>query len=144
MSALDEVRQAITQKLLTSGFSTAFPDVPVQYPNQAFQTPDDKTYIRLTIIHGDSIQAQLTNTRQVDRYVGILQFDVVTPLDSGTQKQNNVADFLAKVFRRTNIPTLTAGTIVFKTPSYLIVGQERGADRVVVRVPFKRDEEITG
>jgi hypothetical protein len=143
MSALDEVRKAITQKLISSGFTTAFPDVPIQYPNQAFETPIDKTYIRLSIIHGDSIQAQLTNTRQVDRHVGILQFDVVTPLDIGTKKQNDVADFIGKVYRRTNIPTVSAGTLVFKTASNLVVGQERGADRVVVRIPFRRDEEIT-
>jgi hypothetical protein len=143
MSALDEVRKAITEKLISSGFIAAFPDVPIQYPNQSFETPDDKTYIRLSIIHGDSIQAQLTNTRQVDRHVGILQFDVVTPLDSGTKKQNDVADYLGKIYRRSNIPTTTAGTLVFKTASNLVVGQERGADRVVVRIPFRRDEEVS-
>jgi hypothetical protein len=143
MSALDEVRKAVTEKLLSSGFSTTFPDVPIQYPNQSFETPDDKTYIRLSIIHGDSIQAQLAATRQVDRHVGIVQFDVVTPLDVGTKKQNDVADFLGKIYRRTNIQTATAGTLVFKTPSNFVVGQERGADRVVVRIAFRRDEEIT-
>lgn len=142
MSALDQVRQAVIQKLIASGFAATFPDVPIQYPNTSFKTPDDKTYIRLSIIQGDSIQAQLSNTRSVDRHVGILQFDVVTPLDVGTKKQNDVADFLGKVYRRTNVVTPSAGTLVFKTPSTLTVGQERGADRLVVRIPFRRDEEV--
>lgn len=142
MSALDEVRKAVTSKLQTSGFASTFPDVPIQYPNIAFSPPADKTYIRISIIQGDSIQAQLTTTRQIDRHVGILQFDVVTPLDSGTSKQNDVADFLGKIYRRAAIPTLSAGTLNFKTPSILTVGQERGADRLVVRIPFQRDEEI--
>lgn len=140
MSALDEVRQVITTKLKTSGFSTTFPDVPIQYPNQAFSAPDNKVYVKVTIIAGDSIQAQLTNTNQVDRHVGIVQFDIVAPLDSGTKKQNDVADYLGKLFRRQNIPTLTAGTLVFKTPNNVNVGSERGADRQVVRIPFRRDE----
>lgn len=144
MSALDEVRKVITQKLATSGFATTFPDVPIQFPNQAFTTPDDKTYIKISIMHGDSDQMQIATTRQIDRYIGILQFDVVTPLDVGTIKQNNVADFLGKIFRRLNLPTTTAGTIIFRTPSIMTVGQERGADRIVVRIPFRRDEEISG
>jgi hypothetical protein len=144
MSALDEVRQAITQKLATSGFTTTFPDVPIQFPNQPFETPDNKTYIKISIIHGDSDQAQLAKTREIDRHVGILQFDVITPLDSGTMKQNNVSDFLGKIYRRQSIPTLNAGTLIFRTPSHLVVGMERGADRVVVRIPFRRDEQILG
>ena len=142
MSALDEVRQAIIQKLVSSGFATTFPDVMVQLPNQSFNVPTDKTYVKLTIIHGDSQQAQLSNTRQVDRYVGLLQFDVVTPLDVGTKKQNDVTDALGKIFRRSEIQTNTAGTLIFKTPNLLTVGQERGAERVVIRIPFRRDEPI--
>jgi hypothetical protein len=142
-SPLDQVRQAITQRLASSSFVATFPNVPIQFPNQPFVTPDDKTYIKTSIIQGDSTQAQLSTSHEVDRYVGILQFDVVTPLDVGTMKQSDVADFLGKLYRRSNLVTLSAGTLVFRTPSILTVGQERGADRIVVRIPFKRDERVT-
>lgn len=142
MSALDQVRQAITQKLAMSGFTTTFPDVPIEFPNKPFETPDNKTYIKVSIIHGDSDQAQLAKTREIDRHVGILQFDVISPAESGTKKQNDVADFLGKIYRRQNLPTLNAGTIVFRTPNHLVVGMERGAERMVVRIPFRRDEEF--
>jgi len=142
MSALDEVRQAITTKLSTSGFHSTFPNVSIAMPNQPFTAPTDKTYVRLSIIHGDSIQAQLSTTNEVDRHVGILQFDVVVPLDVGTKNQNDVADYLGKIFRRSSLVTPTAGTLIFKTPNNLVVGQERGADRIVVRLPFRRDEQL--
>ena len=142
MSALDEVRQFIIQKLNTSGFGSSFPDVPIQVPNQPFATPPDKTYINVSIIHGESEPAQITQTRQVDRHVGILQFDIVTPLDIGTKKQNDVADYLSKIFRRSSIQTASAGTLIFRTPNYIVVGSDRGADRLVVRIPFRRDEQF--
>lgn len=142
MSALDEVRQAITTKLSTSGFTAAFPNVTIAFPNQPFETPDNQTYINVSIIHGDSQLAQISTDKSIDRHVGILQFDVVTPLDSGTKLSGDIADFLGKTYRRLAIATPSAGTLIFKTPTHLVVGQERGAYRLVVRIAFRRDEQF--
>lgn len=140
MSSLDQVRQAVVQKIYSSGFFAQFPDVKLQLPNQAFAVPESLAYVKLSIVHGDSDPAQIGKTVEIDRSVGFIQFDVVIPLDVGTKNQNDIADYLGKVFRRLQLPTTSAGTLNFRTPNLLTSGQERGADKLILRIPFRRDE----
>lgn len=144
MSTLDEARQAITQRLVNGLAASPFAATKVKYPNQLFDQPQGAMWGAFNILWGDGIQASIGEP-SVDRYVGLIQFDIYQPDNSGTKASNDLADFVSKLFRRYQVKPSPNNALTFRTPSLSYLGStNRGFITTTVRVPFRRDERSSG
>ena len=139
MSKIDEQRQTLTNKILTQ-FTPSYPDVPVWYPNQNFKEPEGSEWVKMSILGGESTQSNLGLTNITERHIGILQFDVVVPEDSGTKTANEIAEKLKTIFSRKDFIAGVGNCLRFQTAAITPRGVMHGSYRIVVRLPFRREE----
>lgn len=70
----------------------------VAFPNTNFERPDDGYWYELFFIPGHPIQIELGSEAR-SRWVGILQINICTPKDSGTEPINDRYESVSKLFR---------------------------------------------
>lgn len=71
----------------------------VSYPNRKFTVPQNKRWFEVYFISNPPTVASITENAQ-NRYTGIFQIDICTPLDSGEREANNKYKAIAKLFSR--------------------------------------------
>ncbi|MEO7017967.1 MAG: phage tail terminator-like protein [Leifsonia sp.] len=141
-SGLDSVREEVTRQLSTALAASIYSDIAVWYPNRPIVQKDGTIWIRLTFIGGDGIQANLGPTA-VERFVGIIQMEVVFPESSGTKKANDITDFLGKLFSRKQFYSDANNRVTCKVPKFMMInGVVDGTMRNIARVAYRRDECI--
>jgi len=139
MSKLDQARETIVSEIKNRVAASAFASIPIAYPNHAFSQPPNAPWVRVSLIGGDSNQASL-GLSPTDRHVGILQFDVVVPEDSGIKTGNEIGEFLGSIFDKKQFLATPGNSLNFKVPSYIWMGTTQGGGvRLMVRIPYRRD-----
>lgn len=136
MSFADE-RRAIETR-----FSANYTSTPVRYENLSFVQPDNASWVSLMILSGEGGQASLGGSSAIHRYGGVIQVDVFTPENSGTQAGRALADTVEAIFRQVQFSLGNSGVIHTQTPWVTNLGVEDGWYRLVVTCPFFRDRKF--
>lgn len=133
MSFADE-RRAIEQRLQSNWGATT----PIKYDNVAFTQPANSPWIALTIVNGDPRPASIST--QFKRYPGIIQIDIYTPENSGTNTARAHADTLAGYFDHAQFSAGSSGTITCRVSGIRTLPKEGGFYRLALRVEYYRDK----
>lgn len=133
-----ESLRVYAESALQSAMATAYPGVSVRYENARFHQPET-AFVDFCLLDGKSFAANM-GTRKVDRHVGVAQIDVMVPERSGTSQGNQIAEFAGKVFREQSAGLSDGARVIFRTPAFTYVGRQGGFYRIMVRVPYWRDE----
>jgi hypothetical protein len=108
-------------------------NIAVQYDNAELEAPDNESWIRLSILDGESTRSSY-NTH---RTTGIVDAAVFTPLGEGDQEALSVADRIVNTF----LPSTVNG-VQFRVPSVSSIGRSGRFWQVTVTCPFILNETI--
>lgn len=134
----DTERQKIYQ-MLRDGWTEATHG-PIMWENTPFEQPRDKLWIAVFILDVPSFQGSLPAGTTLFRHPGILQIDIMNPLDKGTKALNDAIDLLTTIYRNKDVNTSDNQRISFKTPQTRNLGEQNGFWRFNFRVEYERDE----
>jgi hypothetical protein len=123
---------------IQTAMHASYPAVRIKFDNSPFQQPD-LIWTAFCILDGKSVAVNL-GTLKVDRHVGLVQFDVLAPQNSGTSYANQIAEFGGKQFREKKVSLSDGAVVVFKTPAFRHMGTSGGFYRICVSVNYWRDE----
>ncbi len=112
----------------------------IQWENMPFTQPTGRVWLAAFILDSDSFQASLPAGTTLYRHPGILQIDVLGPLDQGTRQLTEVIDLLTPIFRRVTRQTSDGQLVKFKVPRTVNLGEQNGWWRYSFRVDFHREE----
>jgi hypothetical protein len=129
-----------TANIIRSRFKTQVADaetVEVQYDNAPFDAPNDTLWIQLSILPGDSILAEIGETKTY-RNPGVAIAAIYAPVGIGTKSSLEIADVINAAFRATSDSGVT-----FRTPSVKRIGRTRDGNswQTNVSIPFFSDEQ---
>lgn len=111
--------------------------LPTQYDNDgAFTKPEGAVWCRFSILPGETLQIEMGDLNRY-RTVGVAMAQVFTPVGQGDKEALIVADAIKTAFR-----AVSAGGVVFKTPSLQVVGRSGDEWQQNVNCPFYVDEVI--
>jgi hypothetical protein len=71
----------------------------VSLPNNPFSEPEDKRFFVLDFLSGSPEAAGL-GTNAENRWYGVLQIDIITPLGEGTKEAESKYEWICKLFSR--------------------------------------------
>lgn len=71
----------------------------VAYPNVLFNPPEDKRWFELSVVADKPNAVSLGQDAQ-NRWTGIFQVDICTPLNKGEKEANTKYEWIAKLFKR--------------------------------------------
>jgi len=123
-----------THNTIRSHFKAEVADVlavDVQYDNAELDPPDNSTWVRLSILDGDSVRT----ARNSYRTTGVIDAAVFTPLGAGDQAALSVADRIVNAF----LPSTVSG-VKFRIPSVSSIGRSGRWWQVTVSCPFQVNE----
>lgn len=134
--------RAYTETRVRDIIAAHHPGVPIRYDNVPFAQPKDTTYIAVHILDGASYQANLGVSFTV-RYPGVVQIDIVTPLNSGKATQHAIAETLTRAFttHRATLP-LDGASVQFRTASPKDLGEQGPWCLLALSIGFTRDERF--
>lgn len=131
---------ATTANTIRNRFAVQFvavrPTVPIHYDNVPGDPPSASSWVRLTIIEGDSFQISAGTTRRF-RDTGIAIVQVFTALGSGDGEAREIADDVQAIFKG-----ITVSGVIFRKPSASRIGPDGTFYQVNVTVPFQADEIV--
>lgn len=126
------------ESTIQTAMHVSYPAISIKFDNSPFQQPD-RAWTAFCILDGKSVAVNL-GTVKVDRHVGVLQFDVLVPQNTGTSQANLIAEFGGKQFREKKISLSDGAVLTTKTPSLRHMGTSGGFFRICVSVGYWRDE----
>lgn len=106
----------------------------VAYPNETFDPPESNFWFELNLIVGEPESIGLFKESQ-NRWTGILQIDLHTPLDTGTAQIDAVYYWLNEMFKKGSEYAECSINGITKTP----IGAEENNYKTVFRVEFDAD-----
>lgn len=126
---------------IESRFETLWVDgsearTPVAYENVDFKPKAEESFVRLTIIDGESRQASLEDS-PLHRRIGIIVIQIFTRPGLGTQPAEALADYAAIIFRSVQFSGITC-----RSPEYRKIGEVEDWYQINVEVPFYVDEQF--
>lgn len=74
-------------------------DNNVAYPNKPFCIPQNKTWYKINCTFDEPFASSFGNEGQ-NRWVGVFQIDVYTPIGKGEVQFENIYEAIAKLFKR--------------------------------------------
>lgn len=134
-----ESMRRFVETTITTQLALTHPNVKIKYENVKFAPRPNDMYVAAYIIEGDSFQASLGN-RFVERHVGIVQVDIMTPEGQGTSTRNILADRIGEIFRRLKATLVDGSYLQFRVPRATPLGNEGLYDRMAVSIAYYRDE----
>ena len=116
----------------------------IAHDNAPFTQPDDETWIRWSVLSGDSFAVSIGITPR-HRHTGIAVAQVFAPAGKGTRDALILADRIKTKFRSTTDSTSVSGnSVVFKTPSISQIGRSGNQWwQINVSCPYYADEFST-
>lgn len=139
----DDERIAVEKFLITRWSGTTQASVKV-YVEAGKAVDPVLPYAEMSIINGDAEQKELGGIQDSvwNKVEGYLQFDIYTPLNSGTAAARKIADAISAVFRRQRTSYGNSGVLNFGMPNRRSLGQRDGKQWEAVRVPFYRNVKL--
>lgn len=125
-------------KASRSRFKTLIADVqslPTHYDNQKFTVPENTRWCRLTVLPGDTEQADMGTPAKRWRTSGVVVAQLFSPLEQGDENILQLADLIAETFRGK-----TVAPAIFRSPSIVRVGRAGPWWQVNVSCPWFADE----
>jgi hypothetical protein len=125
------------QQLFVQRMNVLYPGMPLFFENVDMK---DETgyYAVFHVIAGDTLPINLGITAK-SRNVGIIQIDIIGPVDVGRGEAFNRAFQAGKIFRRQVRTIGGEGQVTYKDPSGTNVGQVRGKHMEMTRIPYRYD-----
>ena len=109
--------------------------VPVQYDNFPFTRPLDSTWIRFSVLPGESIQISSGGDGSNRfRTAGVAKAMVFVPVESGTNDSLTLVDVINAAFR-----AVTDTGVTFRTPSVETIGRNGKWWVTDIEIPFYAD-----
>ncbi len=108
-------------------YPLAFDNVDVEEMNHT------GLWIRAKIIQGETVQASLGASKRF-RTVGVVMFQIFTPLRQGDREALKIADKIVALFR-----SITVDEVTYKTPSVKNVGRDGKWHQINASCPFYYD-----
>ena len=136
MSFEDE-RRAIESRF-ASNFTTVTAD-RIAWENRRFKQPDTGTWVRFTVLNGETRNAALSNTI-LKRTIGVIAVQVFVPELTGTKTAREAADAVATVFQNQQFSAGNSGTITCRAASIRSIGIDAGWFQINVTCPYQRDQ----
>ena len=106
----------------------------VHYPNKPFNSEQMQSWFDLFLLTNPPVSASITENSQ-NRYTGIFQIDIYTPLDKGEDEANNKYKWIAKLFSK---GTYFDNIVIMKVYR-AIVQRDKNKYKTIVRVEFTAD-----
>ena len=128
MSGFEAERAAIEAKFATGWANRT----PVAFDNSRFISPTAGSWVRLTIIPGDSFNASL-GVNHV-RNVGIISLQIFVQEDSGTRQARQLADQAATILENQRFNGIRT-----RAASLARVGESGSYLQMNLNVPYYRD-----
>ncbi len=94
--------------------------ITVAHDNAAFTPPESVTWVRLSVVDGESFNTEASGPVRHYRTVGVAIASVHIPVNKGDAEARALASVIVSAFRAT-----TVGGVVFSTPSERVAGIER-------------------
>lgn len=106
----------------------------VSYPNRTFVIPDKKTWFKVNCTFDEPKVTSLGSESQ-NRWVGIFQIDIFTPIGKGENESDNIYKWIASLFRHGTVIDNINVNKVYKALN------ETGDNfyKTVIRVEFDAD-----
>lgn len=111
---------------------------PIAWQNVGFTPPTSGSWVRLSILNGDSNQISVGSTAGLYRNAGVISISVFTEANQGTKAGLTLADQAAAVFRG----AFFGSGIKCRSPRITDLGLEGKYYRHEVSIPFMRDEQF--
>lgn len=93
----DQLRAVLTQNAKAAAADVGY---PIQLPNAPFNEPSDAPWINFWFRIGDTGQAELGGPAALEISVGLLQFDVLVPEQTGDGLAIQIANRIKKKINR--------------------------------------------
>jgi hypothetical protein len=133
----ESMRQKV-EGTVQNGFGVTYPTIPIKFSNAPFTQPETM-WITVHIVEGNAMPASM-GIKAIDRHVGLVQIDVLAPINTGTAQADQVAEFAGNLFRRQNFVLTDGAYVRFKVPQYRYMGEDNGFARFMMRIAYWRDE----
>lgn len=114
------------------------PNLPVQWPNIAFKTPNDRHYLQWRIFDEEYFRASL-GSNPVYRHVGGIQMDILSPLNVGTRPASILATGLLDGFRDKQFQIDHGHIVQYRRGSSQNLDDDNNRLRTMLRVVYHRD-----
>lgn len=133
-------RQVIAQVLQTYVTSQK-PQIEVEWPNKAFDKPQEQPWLRFTTVRQRGQQIETGSTKSTMRVYGSLIVQVFVPADQGDQPALELADNIGNLYRQQVLKFPDgSGHVRMRVPVVVNVGRTDMYWQVNVVIPFFRDE----
>lgn len=114
--------------------------LPTRLPNIDFKVPKNTPYAEFWIMGTKGFTLGGAGEGKVmNRYVGLVQFNVFVPSNTGTKASSIAHDKFAKLFQNKKGRDAEGNTYTFKMAEVMNPQEVEGHTVQVVRVPFHRD-----
>ncbi len=119
------------------------PTLPIGYPNQKFDPPENAVYARMFLLGGRGLTVAKSGEQIVNRKTGILQVSFFSPAESGTKRACLAMDELVKWFENFRGRDAEGVSYTFKVAETRHPDAAGGWHQSIVRIPYFRDEYQT-
>lgn len=136
--SIPTMRKAVESRLYNH-LQAQVPPVHFTFENTKDRKPAEAPYVEMDILEGKSRRANLGGQRTT-RHVGVLQIDVLYPKDTGKGPVEQIATGCADLFDEWSAILDDNARLNFRTPVIKGMGTKAEFVRVVVSIPYWRDE----
>ena len=116
---------------IESRLSTNWTTTTIDYQNVDFNTPNNSSWIRLSILNGQSDYRAIDSKK---RHLGLISIQAFAPVNTGTASIRGYADSLAAIFDNQSFDDVVCGVA-----SIASVGSSDVWYQVNITIPYWRD-----
>jgi hypothetical protein len=126
-----EAERAAFEQRMANNWSTT----DIWFDNVPYKPTSGTSYVRFSILPGESQQTTIGGSANIHRNVGILDISIFTPEQQGTKVGKQYADTIAAIFR-----DVTFSNITCRSPYITDNGISGGWYHLTLTVPYWRDD----
>lgn len=137
----DETRKTIETYFKTQWSASVFVSVPIRYENTEGSLPYDTIpLVTLSIRDASGSIASLGSLNGlVQRYTGVILFQIFTEVNTGTSEAKKIADTIGNIFKAREIVTNNNVAIYFKLPSTDNINRTSSTFQLNMSIEFEYD-----
>lgn len=137
-----DAQRAFIEKFLLNTFKATYPEFDVVINNDMPPAEPSK-YVEYHDLAGDGRQGELTS-KAFNRFVGVLQIDIMVPEDKGPGQASKIGDWLIATLSSKSFSLPGNSTLNFRVGSHRWIGVAHGMSRRSFRIGYWRDDRKMG